>query len=72
MFLIWILSSVIMLKDWSRVTLHSCNKNERPGCLLKPKYFCVVYDYAGKADLFKGLLEFKKKIGGNHAVFREY
>ena len=23
-------------------------------CLLLPKYFCLAYDYAGKADLSKG------------------
>ena len=31
--------------------------------------FCAVYDCAGKADLRKGLLKSKKKIGGNHAFF---
>ena len=36
-------------------------------CLLIPKYFCAVYDYAGKAVLGKGYG--KKKIGGNHACF---
>ena len=37
-------------------------------CLLIPKYFCAVSDCAGKADL---LLESGKKIGGNHAFFRD-
>ena len=27
------------------------------------KYFCVVYDYAEKADLSKGLLTSEKKLG---------
>ena len=33
-------------------------------CLLIQRHFCAVYDYAGKADLSKGLLESKKKIWG--------
>ena len=38
-------------------------------CLRVPKYFCAVYDYARKGYL--GLLESKKKIGGNYAFFLE-
>ena len=26
----------------------------RPRCILIQKYFCAIYDYAGKADLSKG------------------
>ena len=32
-------------------------------CQLIPKYFCEVYDYAGKGDLTEGLLKSKRKIG---------
>ena len=28
------------------------------------KYFCAVYDYAGKADLSKGYWNPKRKLGG--------
>ena len=28
-----------------------------------PKYFCAVYDYAGKADLSKGYWNPKRKLG---------
>ena len=40
-------------------------------CLLIQKAFCVVYNYAGKADFSKGYLESKKRIGGDDAsIFR--
>ena len=32
-------------------------------CLLMQKYFCAVYDYAGKADLSKGYWNPKRKLG---------
>ena len=32
-------------------------------CLLIPKYFCAVYDYAGKADLSKAYWNPKRKLG---------
>ena len=32
-------------------------------CLLIKKYFCLVYDYAGKADLSKGYLNTKRNLG---------
>ena len=32
-------------------------------CLLIPKYFCAVYDYAGKTDLSKGYWNPKRKLG---------
>ena len=31
--------------------------------LLIPKYFCVVYNYAGKADLSKAYWNSKRKLG---------
>ena len=34
-------------------------------CLLIPKYFCVVYDYAGKADLSKAYGNPKRKLAVN-------
>ena len=35
-----------------------------PGrCLLIQKYFCAVYDYAGKSDLSKGYWNPKRKLG---------
>ena len=41
-------------------------------CPLTQRYFCAVYNYAGKADLGKeGLLESEKKIRGNHVFFRD-
>ena len=39
-------------------------------CLLIQKYFCAVYDYAGKADISKGYRsESTKKIGGYNYTF---
>ena len=32
-------------------------------CLPIPKYFCAVYDYAGKADLSKAYWNPKRKLG---------
>ena len=32
-------------------------------CLLIQKYFCAVYNYAGKADLSKGYWIPKRKLG---------
>ena len=32
-------------------------------CLLIQKYFCAVYDYAGKADLSKSYWNPKRKLG---------
>ena len=32
-------------------------------CLLKQRYFCAVYNYAGKADLGKGYWNPKRKLG---------
>ena len=32
-------------------------------CLLIPKYFCAVCDYAGRADLSKGYWNPKRKLG---------
>ena len=40
-------------------------------CLLIPKYFGADYDYAGKADLTKDYWNPKRKLGGNHAFFRD-
>ena len=34
------------------------------------RYFCVVYDYAGKKRLRQELLKSKEKIGGSLAFFR--
>ena len=34
------------------------------GCLLIEKYFCVVYDYAGKVNISKGFWNQERKIGG--------
>jgi len=34
------------------------------------KVFCMVYDYVGKANLYKGVLKSKKKIGSNYTYFR--
>ena len=42
---------------WSKLLLFS--PFIKDGALIK-KYFYVVFDYAGKADLFQGLLESKK------------
>ena len=38
-------------------------------CLLIQEYFCAVQNYAEKAEL--SILVSKKKIGGNHAFFRD-
>ena len=35
------------------------------------KYFCTVYDYAGKADLNMGYWNPERKIGGGGAFFRD-
>ena len=43
-------------------------------CLLIPKYFCVVYDYAGKANPSKGYWNPKRKLGeggGEPHIFLE-
>ena len=40
-------------------------------CLLIPKHFCTVYDYAGKADLSNPAIGIQKEIGGNHAFYRD-
>ena len=33
--------------------------------------FVPIYDYAGKVDLKQVLLKSRKKIGGNHAFFKD-
>ena len=39
-------------------------------CLQIQRYFCAVWDYAGKADLSKGYWNPKRKLN-NHAFFRD-
>ena len=34
------------------------------------RYFCMVYNHVGKADLSKGV-EIKKKSGANRSLFRD-
>ena len=38
--------------------------------LLIAKYFCVVYDYAGKNQILARAIGIQKKIGSNHVFFR--
>ena len=38
-------------------------KTHQGRCLLIPKYFCAVYDYARKADLSKAYWNPKRKLG---------
>ena len=40
-------------------------------CPLIQQYLCAVYDYVEKVDLSKGYQNPKRKIGGNHAFFRD-
>ena len=48
-------------------TITACEKLQVVGykgqCLLMRKYFCAVYDYAGKVDLSKGYWNPKRKFG---------
>ena len=46
-------------------------KPVKDGAYCLPKYFCAVYDYVGKADLRKGYENPKRKLGGDHAFFRD-
>ena len=54
---------------WSSIfgcpVLHVSNKNslQLRTVSLIPKYFCAVYDCAGKADLSKGYWNPKRKLG---------
>ena len=42
--------------------MYNLNKAIKDGAYLMLKYFCTVYDYAGKADLSNGYGNQKKKI----------
>ena len=51
---VWEATSIILLIDQFL---------DKGRCLLIPKYFCAVYDYAGKGDLSKGYWNPKRKLG---------
>ena len=64
--------SVSHIKAWGAMAYDYLILNSfQGGCLLILKYFCTFYDYAGKKSLWQGLLESKKKIGGDHAFFSD-